>query len=650
MPPSPRRRALTGGLVVLLAFAAVAPAAAAAAAPHRPDPTLPRNAVPAAYQWKPEHVFPDLAAWESEFAAVEADLPRLGEYAGRLAESPAVLHACLEDVYGTLGRLYHLYVFADSRYNVDQAVAEEKTRKGRIEMMLPRFGQTVAFLDPEILSIDQATLDGFLAASDDLRRYAHHLRNVRRLKDHTLSPGEERILALTGNVVGTGGEVHEALLNVDLEFPPIVDERGESVPLTLTSFSRYRSSSVYNVRKQAAEAFFGILRKHENTLAASLDGAAKAHVMTMQARGYGSCLEAALAPDDISPAAYRMLLETIGANLERTLHKYVALRRKVLGLQDPLTFANLYNPLLPRVEQTHTYDASRQTILAGLAPLGKEYLTLLAEGMDPANGWVDVYPNANKRGGAYSQGLAYDAHPFVLLNHDDTLDALFTVAHEYGHALHSHYSNRHQPPVYANYTTFLAEVASTCNEALLLDHLLRQAKSPELRLALLNHRLESIRLTIFRQTLFAEFELRFHEEAEKGRPLTAEFLHDLYGGLVRKYYGPQYALGENDEVEWAFIPHFYYNFYVFSYATGLTSGLSIAQQIQRQGASVAQRYIDGLLKAGASAPPLEILKRAGVDLETPRPILDMLDLFERTVDEFDALWAKQQAGGGKARG
>ncbi len=617
--------------------------AAAEPAAYQPNPAAARADVPADYQWRPEHLFATVEAWEQELAAASAELPRLGEYAGRLAESSETLLGCLEQISTLRVRLMKAYTWASTRYDADQSVDENKVRKGRIEMMLPTFGQTVAFVEPEILAMDQAVIDRFLADNEQLRVYAHYLRNVRRLKDHTLSPGEEKILALTGNVTAVPGEVHEAMLNVDIEFPKLVDEQGSETPLTLTGFSRYRSSPVYNVRRQAQEAFFGTLRKYENTLATSLDGAAKAHIMNKEARGYASCLEAALDPDDISTRAYEMLIETVNANLPRSLHKYISLRRKVLGLDDKVRFANLYNQLVGEIEENYPYEQARGMILAGLRPLGPDYLARIGKGLDPTNGWIDVYPNANKRGGAYSSGAARDVHPYVLHNYDNSLDAVMTTAHEFGHSLHSVYSNESQPPVYSGYTTFLAEVASTCNEALLLDHLLATTQDTPARLNLLNQRLESIRLTIFRQTLFAEFEKRFHEHAESGELLTAAWLNATYRDLVQRYYGPDYELGENDEVEWAFIPHFYYNFYVFSYATGLTSGLSLASQIERGGQKVADRYIDNLLKAGSCAPPLEILRKAGVDLETPQPILDMIDTFERTVDEFDREWTKLQA-------
>jgi len=329
-------------------------------------------------------------------------------------------------------------------------------------------------------------------------------------------------------------------------------------------------------------------------------------------------------------------------NLPQTLHKYVSLRRKVLGLDGPLDFANLYNPLLEDVEKPMTYEEGMKVIAAGLEPLGKEYVEQAKIGMDPASGWTDVYPNEDKRSGAYSNGvLAADIHPFVLQNFDNTMDAVFTTAHEYGHAMHSWYSSNAQPRQYRGYTTFLAEIASTCNEALLTNYLLEKYDDDTaMKLLLLNQRLESIRLTIFRQTLFADFELQFHEHAEAGNPLTADWLNAKYKELIELYYGPEFQMGENDEVEWMFIPHFYYNFYVFTYATGLTSGLAVADRIEDMGDKAARQYIDGMLKAGSNAPPLDILRDAGVDLETPAPIQSAMDLFAETVEEFEQTWVK----------
>ncbi|MFO7652250.1 MAG: oligoendopeptidase F [Candidatus Krumholzibacteriia bacterium] len=617
-----------------------------ASAQYRPDSNAPRAEVPREYQWSPEDIFPTREAWEQELKTVEQAIPELGRSQGRLGESAATLHQAQEDVYALLERLYKLYIYAQTRYDVDQGVDSAREDQGRVALLMPRFGQAIAYMQPELLAIDPEVIQGFLAEHEGLSQYAYYFEELWRQQEHTLSRAEEELLALTGNVRSVPGDTHEALLGVDIDFPKIVDENGELVPLKVSSFSKYRSSPVYAVRRQATEAFFGTLRGYQTTFSVLLDGVVKSHILTKEARGYESTLEAALDGDNISPTAYRMLIDTVRENLPRTLHRYVELRKQVLDVEGPLTFANLYNPLIPEVDVEYTYEEGRKLIVEGLQPLGKDYVQRLDAGLDPASGWIDVYPSENKRSGAYSNGaIAAAVHPYVLHNFDNSLDAVFTTAHEMGHALHSVYSSENQPPVYASYTTFLAEVASTANEALLTDYMLKRAKDPGVQLLLLNQRLESMRLTIFRQTLFADFELRFHEHAEQGNPLTAEFLNDLYGQLIQEYYGPEYALGENDECEWIFIPHFYYNYYVFTYATGLTSGIAMADRIGREGDQAAKRYIEQMLSAGSSAPPLTILRNAGVDLETPEPIEKAMALFARTVDDFEKTWARYNGRG-----
>ena len=613
-----------------------------AAADYTPDPTTPRSEIPAKYQWRSSDIFPSTEAWEKELGAIGEAIPRLHDYEGRLTESPETMLEAFDMVEDLQVRLRKLYMYAQSLYDVDQGNGTLRQMQGRVAAIWPTFGEATAWMEPELLAADPATIKSFMAGNDRLAVFDYYFSELWRQQEHTLSAPEERLLALTGNMRQTPSDAHEALLGVDLEFPEIVNAAGEKIPVTVSGFSALRADEVYNVRKQAADAFFGTLRKHENTFSVLLDGVVKNHLMSKQARGYETCLEAALSPDNISTEAYRMLIDTIRESLPRTMHKYVTMRKKVMGLDGPLTFPNLYNPLIEGVEPEYSYDEAREMITKALKPMGKEYVALIAEGMDPASGWIDIYPNEDKRSGAYSSGgLAGVIHPYVLHNFDNSLDAVSTTAHEMGHALHSVYSRRNQPAIYGGYTTFLAEIASTCNEALLTNYLLDKADDTDMKLMLLNQRLESIRLTIFRQTLFADFELRFHEYAEQGNPLTAEYLNGLYGDMIREYYGPDFALGADDECEWMFIPHFYYNFYVFTYATGLTSGLALAQEINEHGDDAAERYIDNMLKAGSSAPPLDILRSAGLDLETPKPIEAAMDLFEETVEEFDKIWSKK---------
>ena len=633
-----RSLGLSALLLVLMTLGAALPALAE----YEPDATAPRSSIPAEYQWQWGDIFANEEEWETELSAFEADLPKLGEFKGRLGESGQVLFDAQETVYGMLNRFYKLLVYAQLQFDVNQGDNAARTNSGRVQQLGPSFGQATAYIEPELLEIPPETIENWMREMPELQLYKYYFSELWRQQEHTLDEQGEELMAITSRMRGLAGDTHEALLGVDVEFPTIINDEGEEVSLALSNFSTYRGASSYAVRKQAAEAFFGTLRGYENTFAVLVDGVVKTHIATKDARGYESCLAASMSPDNISPEAYRMLVATVRESLPQTMHRYVELRRKVLGLDGPLTFANLYNALLDDVEADYSYDQGREMIIAGLKPLGKEYVQQAAIGMDPASGWTDVYPNEDKRSGAYSNGiLAKQIHPFVLQNFDNTLDAVFTTAHEYGHAMHSWYSAHTQPPVYRNYTTFLAEIASTANEALVTNHLLKEYKKDlDMKLLLLNQRLESMRLTIFRQTLFADFELQFHEHAEAGNPLTAEWMNNKYQELIETYYGPNFELAENDQCEWMFIPHFFYNFYVFTYATGLVSGIAIADEIQQHGDKAAQRYIDNMLKAGSSAPPLDILRAAGVDLETPEPILKAMKLFEETVAEFDKTWTK----------
>ncbi|HOX25142.1 MAG TPA: oligoendopeptidase F [Candidatus Krumholzibacteria bacterium] len=609
---------------------------------YTPDAAAPRSSIPTEYQWQWGQIFPTIEAWEAELAAFDQDIPKLMEYQGRLGESKDTLKAAQQQVYEMLDRFYRLMVYAQLRFDINQGDNEARTWQGRVQQLGPKFGQATSWMQPELLTIPRETIEGWLASDPDIAEWRFYFEEMWRQAEHTLDADGERLMATTGRMRGTPSDAHEALLSVDIEFPEIVGADGLPKQLTLNNFSTLRASPTYAVRKQAAESFFGTLRSYENTFSVLLDGVVKSHIASKEARGYESCLQTALSPDNISEATYQNLIATVRENLPKTLHKYIALRKKVLGLETPLDFANLYNPLLEDVEKPMTYDEAMTVVAEGLRPLGKEYVDQAKIGMDPQNGWTDVYPNEDKRSGAYSNGvLAHDLHPFVLQNFDNTLDAMYTTAHEYGHAMHSWYSSRNQPAQYRGYTTFLAEVASTCNEALVTNYLLKKYKDdPEMTLMLLNQRLESMRLTIFRQTLFADFELAFHAHAEAGNPLTAEWLNAKYKELIELYYGPEYEMAANDECEWMFIPHFYYDFYVFSYATGLCSGLALAENISAHGEKPAQQYIDGMLKAGSSAPPLDILRTAGVDLETPAPIQSAMDLFAATLAEFERTWIK----------
>lgn len=637
------RRSLPGTLPSCLMLICLLTAGAALA--HTPDAAAPRSSIPTDYQWRWDHIFATPEAWEAELAAFDQDIPTLQEFQGRLGESPEAFKQAQDKLFAMLDRFYRLRVYAQLRFDIDQSDNAARTNLGRVGQLGPKFSQATSWMQPELLTIPRETVEAWFAADPALAaEWRYYFGELWRQADYTLDASGERLLAITGRMRGTPSDAHESMLSVDIKFPEIIGLDGKPRQLTINNFSTLRAAPTYAVRKQAAEAFFGTLRDYQTTFSVLLDGVAKSHIATKEARGYASCLEASISPDNISEQVYRNLVATVRANLPRTMHRYVNLRRQVLGIEGQLDFANLYNPLLEKADKQMPYMEGVELIAQSMQPLGKEFVTQARIGMDPASGWTDVYPNLSKRSGAYSNGvLARDIHPYVLQNFDNTLDAVYTTAHEYGHAMHSWYSSNHQPPQYRGYTTFLAEIASTAKESLLTNYLLNKyRKDPQMTLLLLNQRLESMRLTIFRQTLFADFELAFHEHAEAGNPLTAEWLNAKYKELIELYYGPDFAMSENDECEWMFIPHFYYDFYVFTYATGLCSGLAIADDISKQGSKAAQRYIDGLLKAGSSAPPLDILRNAGVDLETPAPIQKAMDLFAETVAEFERTWATMQ--------
>jgi oligoendopeptidase F len=505
--------------------------------------------------------------------------------------------------------------------------------------------KAAAFIRREVLTLSEESLDAAYAAVPGLVTYRPYLDNLRRRAGRLLDPEAERVLALLGDnlwaeidlneIPSPVEDVFSALLS-DIPWPKITDEDGNQVQLTLSNYGRYRASANRGVRKAAVAALMGSLRQYQHALAATLAGQFQLDVDYARARGYETALEAYLDKDDIAPAVYDNLISTVNANLP-LLHRYVELRKKALGL-DEVHLYDLYIPLAEGASTEVPFPEARQEILAALAPLGEDYGRALAEGLDPANGWIDLYPHKDKRSGAFSASV-YGPHPYVFMNYQDSLDDMSTLAHEFGHALHSKLAMEAQPYSSFRYVPFLAEIASTCNESLLSDFLVSRSTDPAEKAALLVERLEGIRTTIFRQTMFAEFERTVHGFVEAGTPITAALLDATYRDLVGRYYGPGYTLDADDGMEWAYIPHFYYKYYVYSYATGLSSGIAIADRVKRLGEPAAEAYL-GMLRGGASAPPLELLAGAGVDLTKPDALKAAMRTFEATIDEVEALIAK----------
>lgn len=600
---------------------------------YMPDADAPRSAVPELYRWDLGPLYPAVGEWEQARTAVEAGLGAIAACQGKLHESAETLRRCLDTKYDLQKSLERLWVYASAEFSVDRQVAAAQARLDRIKLLGTQFDNTAAFIEPELLRMDESRIREFLDADQKLAVYRHELEDLLRRKAHILSPEAESVLALSGDLRGGPYAMLNALQQ-DTEFPEITDEDGKTVRLAFANFPRYRGSKVRSVRKEAVEKFFATLAARQRSFAASLDMGVKRDIYVARARRYGSALEASLDADAVPVAVFDMLLDTMEQNLPRTLHRYIELRRKVLGV-DAVHYYDLYAPLMPSVTRTVPYGEAQELIRISLQPLGRDYLDVLTKGMDLKSGWVDLYPNKGKRSGAY-QTDAYDVHPYVFLNYMEELDDAFTAAHEFGHALHSHLANAAQAYPNASPPIFLAEIASTFNEELLLSHLLQQAKTREEKLSLLTKRLENIRQTAIRQILFAEFERDIHAEVEGGGALTAERTNEIYLALVRKYYGPEYVIDANDEVEWTYVPHFYYNFYVYKYATGLMSSVALARRVLAGEPGAVDAYLD-LLRAGGSDYPLELLRRAGIDLTKPDAIVETFDLFVETMDEFERL-------------
>ncbi|AKM18093.1 Oligoendopeptidase F, plasmid [[Flavobacterium] thermophilum] len=593
-----------------------------------------RSEIPVEETWRLEDIFPTDDAWEQEFQQVKAMIPKLGEYKGRLGQSPQVLYEALQYQDEVSMRLGKLYTYAHMRYDQDTTNSFYQGLNDRVKGLYSEASSAMAFIVPELLSIDEAVLRSFLEQYEPLRLYAHALDEITRQRPHVLSAEEEALLAQAAEVMQATSNTFSALNNADLTFPAIMDENGDEVEVTHGRFIRFLESTDRRVRRDAFHAVYHTYEKFQNTFASTLAGTVKKHNFFARVRRYESARQAALDANNIPESVYDNLIATVHEHLP-LLHRYVRLRKQVLGL-DELHMYDLYTPLVQDVKMDVTYEEAKQYMLDGLEPLGEEYVAIVKEGLD--NRWVDVRENKGKRSGAYSSG-AYGTHPYILLNWQDNVHNLFTLVHEFGHSVHSYYTRKTQPYPYAHYSIFVAEVASTCNEALLNDHLLKTIDDEKKRLYLLNHYLEGFRGTVFRQTMFAEFEHLIHLKAQQGEALTAETLTSLYYDLNKKYFGDEIVVDQEIGLEWSRIPHFYYNYYVYQYATGFSAATALSKQILEEGEPAVKRYID-FLKAGSSDYPIEVLKKAGVDMTSAEPIRQACQVFAEKLEEMERLLGK----------
>lgn len=589
-----------------------------------------REEIPLQYRWDLERIYATDEAWEQDFARVQALLPQLEAYQGTLGQSVAQLLGCLKLRDQILQLTETLYSYAHMRKDEDNTVSRYQALNDRAVGLWSRVGAAVSFITPEVLAIPDEVLNGFLAAEPELQVYRFHLEDMRREREHVRSPEVEALLAEVSEVAHAPGLIFSMLDNADMKFPTIKDDEGNEVELTKGRYLRFMESQNREVRKAAFTALYSGYRERLNTIAATLASSVKRDVFYARARRYGSSLEAALFRNNIPVSVYHNLIATVRKNLP-VLHKYMKVRKQLLGL-DELHMYDIYVPLIKGVDWKVPYDEAAATVVEALRPLGEEYISALQEGV--RSRWVDVYETRGKTSGAYSGG-AYATMPYILLNHQDNVDSMFTLAHELGHSLHSYFTRKSQPFVYGDYTIFVAEVASTLNEALLTDHLLKKIEDPQLRRYLINHQLDTIRGTLFRQTMFAEFELIIHERVERGEALTAEVLSEIYRELNVAYQGPEVVLDEEIAMEWARIPHFYRAFYVFQYATGISAATALAQQILAEGQPAVERYLN-FLRGGSSDYSINLLQKAGVDMTSPEPVQRTLDLCSRLIDELAA--------------
>lgn len=588
-----------------------------------------RSEVEKKYTWATEDLFATDALWDEALEAAKAYPEKIAVFRGKLS-SPECLYNYLVLSDEIMVKVERLGNYAMRKSDEDTANSFYQGMKGKIMNLYVAIDSADSFSTPEIISIPDEKIDEFYAQKPELRLYERKLSKIRRFKPHTLSDAEERILALSGQVTSAPGETASAFRNADIKFPPIKDADGNELIVTQGSFIPLMENPDQNVRKAAFESLYHTFASFKNTSAAFLDSQVKGLIFNARARNYASTLEAALDRTEVPVSVYHNLIDSVHANIGY-LHKYVELRKKLMGA-DELHMYDLYTPIVGDADKEIPYEEAQQIILKALAPLGEEYVSILREGFE--NRWIDVYENEGKRGGAYSS--CGDPHPFVLLNQKDTLDSMFTIAHEMGHSLHTVYSMKNQPVCQADYVIFVAEIASTCNEVLLVRHLLNNTTDKRERAYLINHFLESFRGTVYRQTMFAEFELFMNELAEKGETLTADALCEKYYELNKFYFGDAITVDPEIAFEWERIPHFFYNFYVFQYATGFSAACAIANRILTEGEPAVADY-KKFLSAGGSMDPISILKLAGVDMTTAAPINEALKLFGKLLDEMEEL-------------
>jgi oligoendopeptidase F len=615
---------------VAVAVVVVALAASAGFAQSKERADIPEQA-----KWRLADLYPSDEAWRAAKDKLVARIPEAQKYKGTLGQSPQQLAAGLILLSDLNKEFSRVYVYTGLIADQDTRVARYRAMKQEMDQLASSFGADTAFVEPEILKIDRATIDAYIAKEPKLAPYTFYLHDLLRRQAHTLSEPEEKIIADAGLMSSAPSDVYGVFTNADFPFPTITLADGTTRKLDQATFSISRSLPNREDRKKVFETFFGALGDYRGTIGTNLNAEVQKDLFYMRARKYPTTLDAALEPDSIPTSVYTKLIDGVNANLP-TFHRYLNLRKRMLGLSD-LHYYDLYAPLVANTKLDYSLDEAKKNILGALAPLGTGYTSVIERAFNER--WIDLYPNAGKRTGAYSNGGAYDVHPFMLINYNGRYDDVSTVAHELGHTMQSYFSNKNQPYPTAGYPIFVAEVASTFNEALLNDYMLKQIKDPATRLSLLGNYLEGMKGTVFRQTQFAEFELRIHQAAEKGEPLTGDTFDAMYLDIVKRYYGDDKGVCKVDDVvkhEWAYIPHFYRTYYVYQYATSATASAALSEKVMSGDANATKRYL-AFLSAGGSKYPIDLLKDAGVDMTTSEPLDLTMKKMNRVMDEMDAI-------------
>lgn len=580
------------------------------------------------YKWNIDSIYPNKEKIDSDINKVKEIMKEIQKYRGKLSESKDNLYNALNLSEKASRIVQNLYVYThmkqheDTRINANQGVAT------KTDMLATELSTSVSYMVPEIISMDENKLNEYLK-DEKLKFYQKSIDDILREKPHTLSEKEEELLAATGDIASVPDKVFEMFSFADMKFPEIKDENGDTVRISHQNFTKMLQSKDRRVRKEAFENVYATYESFKNTFASTLYGGIKKEIFYSKARKYESALQASLFKDDISISVYTNLIDAVSESLD-TFNKYLNLKKEFLGL-DEFHMYDLYVPLVTQLDMKIPYEKAQEIILNALKPLGEDYINVLKRAFSER--WIDVYENEGKQGGAYSWG-SYDSVPYILMSYKDDLNSLFTLVHELGHSLHSYYSKNNQPYLYSGYKIFVAEVASTLNELLLMNYMLENSKSQEERFYLLNYYLEQFRTTVYRQTMFAEFEKITHEKAEGGEPLTSDEFYDIYYNLNKKYYGDSMEVDKQIGLEWARVPHFYNNFYVYKYATGFSAASALSSQILSEGKPAVDRYIE-FLKSGGSDYPLNQLKKAGVDMEKKESIESALEVFKNLVNELE---------------